>query len=77
MSTMKEMAVEYRLAAAKMRLQIQRKKESGAPTQDITTCNVMLQELRDTYRLLGSYYDAPRVSPNAAIGWYAPRNRGD
>lgn len=77
MSKLKEMAAEYRLAAAKMRLQIRRMEEAGAPHQDIVECKETLQQLRDTSRLLSGYYDAPRCSQNAAVGWYAGKKRGD
>lgn len=71
MKTLKEMAAEYRLAAVKMRIQIRRMEEQGASPQDIKQCRYILAELRDTSRLLSGYYDAPRVSRNAAVGWHA------
>lgn len=77
MSTMEEMAAEYRLAAAKMRVQIQRMEEAGAPYQDIVKCRETLQQLRDTSRLLSGYYDTPRFSQNAAVGWHAGKTRSN
>lgn len=71
MSELKEMAAEYRLAAAKMRLQIRRMEERGAPPQDINQCRYILSELRDTSALLSGYYDIPRFSQNTVIGWRA------
>lgn len=77
MSELKEMAAEYRLAAAKMRIQIQRMQEAGAPQSQINECRMALHELRDTSRLLSGYYDTPRVSSNAAVRWYAGKKRRD
>lgn len=75
--TMKEMAVEYRMAAVKMRMQIKRMEEEGAPPYDINQCRKVLQELRDTSRLLSSYYETPRFPPFAAVSWHAPKTRSD
>ena len=77
MSELKEMAAEYRLAAAKMRIQIQRMQEAGAPQSQINEYRSVLQELRDTARLLSGYYDTPRFSSNAAVGWHAGKKRSD
>lgn len=77
MSTMEEMAAEYRLAAAKMRLQIQRMKADGAPQSQIDACRTVLRELRDTSRLLSGYYDTPRFSQNASAGWRAGKTRSN
>lgn len=75
--TMKEMAAEYRLAAAKIRMQIKRMEKEGAPPGEINQYRYILTELRDTANLLSAYYDAPRVSRNAAVNWWAPRVRRD
>lgn len=70
MSTMAEMALEYRMAAVKIKLKIKQLKEEGAPPNEIQAYQVVLAQLRDTSRLLSGYYDA-RFSENAAVGWKA------
>lgn len=71
MSTMAEMALEYRMAAVKIKLKIKQLKEEGAPPNEIQAYRVVLAQLRDTSRLLSGYYDVPRFSENAAVGWKA------
>lgn len=76
MSTMAEMAQEYRMAAVKIKLKIKQLKikqlkEEGAPPNEIQAYQVVLAQLRDTSRLLSGYYDVPRFSENAAVGWKA------
>ena len=65
MSTMAEMAQEYRMAAVKIKLKIKQ------PPNEIQAYQVVLAQLRDTSRLLSGYYDVPRFSENAAVGWKA------
>ena len=78
MSTLKEMAVEYRESAAKVRLYMSRLKANpDSDPKEIELCRQILRELRDTARLLSVYYDIPRTSENAAIGWKARRSRDD
>ena len=74
MSTMAEMAKEYREAAIKIRMKIARLKEEGAPPNEIQAYQVILAQLRDTSRLLSGYYEVPRFSENAAVGWKAGKN---
>lgn len=71
MSTMAEMALEYRMAAVKIKLKIKQLKEEGAPPNEIQAYQVVLAQLRDTSRLLSGYYKVPRFSENAAVGWKA------
>lgn len=78
MSTLKEMAVEYRKSAAQVRVYMARLKEDpDADPKEIELCRKILRELRDTARLLSVYYDIPRTSQNAAVGWKARRSRDD
>jgi len=74
---MKEMAAEYRIAAAKLALRIKEKKAQGALPTEIHSLQETLQDIRDTQRLLDGYYDIPRTSRNAAVGWKARRSRDD
>ena len=50
MSTMAEMAQEYRMAAVKIKLKIKQLKEEGAPPNEIQAYQVVLAQLRDTPR---------------------------
>lgn len=50
MSTMAEMALEYRMAAVKIKLKIKQLKEEGAPPNEIQAYQVVLAQLRDTSR---------------------------
>lgn len=77
MSTMKEMAFEYREAAAKMRVFIERRKAQGADDWELTQHREVLKQLRDTSRLLSGYYDVQRCSINAAVGWLVGRAPSD
>lgn len=70
---MAEMALEYRMAAVKIKLKIKQLKEEGAPPNEIQAYQVVLAQLRDTAQLLSGYYDTPRHSQNAAIGWRSPK----
>lgn len=73
MSTMAEMALEYRMAAAKISMGIERLKAEGAPTYEINRYYAVLTQIRDTAQLLSGYYDTPRHSENAAINWRSPK----
>lgn len=78
MSTLKEMAAEYRESAAKVRLYMARlRADPDADPREMELCKQILRELRDTSRLLSGYYDITRTSQNAAIGWKARRSRDD
>ena len=65
------MALEYRMAAVKIKLKIKRLKDEGAPPDEIQAYKDVLRQLRDTSRLLSGYYDVPRFSADAAVGWKA------
>lgn len=71
MSTMQEISAEYRMAAVKIKMKIKQLEADGAPPQEINKYRIILQQLRDSSQLLSGYYDTPRVSENAAIGWSA------
>lgn len=74
MSTMKEMAAEYREAAAKLAMKIQELEASGAPPKDIEALRTILKNIRAEARVLSSYYEAPRTPDGGgAVGWHARR----
>lgn len=77
MATMKEMAAEYRVAAAKLALRIKEKKADGASPMEIKSLKEALRDIREIQRLLDGYYDVPRTSQFAAVGWKARRTRDD
>lgn len=61
MSTMAEMALEYRMAAVKIKLKIKQLKEEGAPPNEIQAYQVVLAQLRDTSRLLSGLLRCPTL----------------
>ena len=78
MSTMKEMAVEYRRESARIAMRLREKKAAGAPAWEIELLEKMLREMRVKQRVLDSYYDAPREKSITMSCAYAPnRSRGD
>lgn len=77
MATMKEMAAEYRVAAAKLSLRIKEKKPMGAPLEEINSLMGTLRDIREIQRLLDGYYDIPRTCADAAVGWTARRTNDD
>ena len=77
MSTMTELAIEYRKESARIALRIGEKTERGAPRWEIEEMRKMLREMRVKQRLLASYYIAPRDTSITMAGAYAPRAKGD
>lgn len=77
MPTMREMAGEYRLAAAKLAMRIQEERAAGASQARLAALAGALRDIRETQRLLDGYYEAPRSSSLAAVGWKARRTRDD
>lgn len=70
--SMKEMAVEYRLAAARLSMKIQQKKNNGAPELEIKELQAALRDIRSSERILAGYYDVPRPEMGGcAVGWRA------
>ncbi len=61
MGTMKEMAAEYRAAAARMAMRIQEHEERGdVEPSELNRMREVLQEVREVGRVLECYYDTPR-----------------
>ena len=75
MSTMKEMAVEYRRESARIAMRLAEKKAAGAPRWEIELLEKMLREMRVKQRVLDSYYDAPREKSITMSCAYAPNRR--
>ncbi len=74
---MREMAGEYRLAAAKLAMQIREERSAGASQARLAALAGALRDIRETQRLLDGYYEVPRSSPLAAVGWKARRTQDD
>lgn len=77
MSTLHEMAAEYREAAAKLRMQIDRRRTEGAEQWELDQLYQALRDVRDTAHLLSGYYSVSRSGAGAAVGWKARRTRDD
>ena len=78
MSTLAEMAIEYRAASAKLALRIKEKKAAGAPRHEIQELEAVLGEMRKVQRTIAHYYTLPRTDCDyAAVGWFASRGKRD
>ena len=55
MSTMKEMAKEYRVAAAKLALRLKECEAAGAEEKVLLSLRASLRNIRESQRLLDSY----------------------
>ncbi len=75
MSTMKEMALEYRRESARIAMRLTEKRAEGAPAWEIETLETMLREMRIKQRVLDNYYDAPRESCITMSCAYAPKHK--
>lgn len=78
MSTMKEMAADYRAESARLAMRLREKRAAGAPEWEIELLEKMLHEMRVKQRVLDTYYEAPRESCITMSCAYAPnRKRND
>lgn len=79
MSTLKELAAEYRTTAAQLAVSIKKKKNAGTISLlELRQLYKILRELRETARLLSGYYDSPRPkSYLTLVGMKARRTRDD
>lgn len=79
MSTLKEMAHEYKVAAAKLAMAIERHKKEGNLTPDeLNSLQQALRDTRDAAHLLSGYYDTPRQDIGLTMqGIHARRTRDD
>lgn len=71
MASMKELAAEYRVSAAKLALRIAEKKAAGASCVELRPLWTTLRDMREVQCLLDGYYDVPRPERYAAVGWRA------
>lgn len=71
MSTLKEMAAEYRKASANLALRIRELERTSADPGRIKTLQEMLRETREIQRVLSGYYDLPRQGWMTSVGWKA------
>jgi len=76
-STMKEMVLEYREAAAKLSMRLEEKRAAGASPWELASLREALRDIREAQRLMDGYYDVPRSEKLAAVGWRARRTRDD
>lgn len=79
MSTMKEMAHEYKVAAAKLAMAIDRHQKDGDLTpEELKSLRQALQDTRAAAHLLSGYYDVPRQDSGLTLhGMTARRTRDD
>lgn len=77
MSTMAELAIEYRKESARLAQRVEERKKAGAPEWEINVLLTMLREMRVKQRLLSSYYEAPRDSSITMCRAYAPKHGGN
>ena len=79
MSTLKEMAYQYKMAAAKLAMAIKRHEDAGDLTaEELKSLRQALRDTREAAHLLSGYYDVPR--PEGALtlqGMKARRTRDD
>jgi len=72
MATMRELSVQYRLAAARLAMRIQELEAAGdADVWRLRTLKSMLADTRAVQRALSGYYDLPRPEGITAAGWRA------
>lgn len=79
MSTMKEMAHEYKVAAAKLAMAIDRHQKNGDLTAaELNSLRQALRDTREAAHLLSGYYDVPRQESGFTLqGLKARRVRDD
>lgn len=79
MSTMAEMAQEYKVAAAKLAISIKAHQAAGDLTPaEMASLRLSLRDLREAAHLMSCYYDTPRqASSFTLIGLRARRSRDD
>lgn len=78
MSTLKEMAAEYRAAAAKLTLSINRHKAAGDLSEyEMTQLCQARRDIREVSHLLSGYYDTPRPESGITLQGLRPRKTRD
>nr|DAD85705.1 MAG TPA: hypothetical protein [Siphoviridae sp. ctP6113] len=71
MSTLKEIAVEYRMSAAKLSLRIRELKCSNADPGRVKVLQEMLRDTREVQRAISRYYELPRQGWVTSVEWKA------
>lgn len=71
MAAMKELVPEYREASAKLAMRIAEKQAAGASYAELRPLQEALRDIRETQRLMDSYYEIPRSPGVSAVGWNA------
>lgn len=77
MASMKELVREYREASARLAMRIAEKKAAGASPAELRPLQEALKDVRAVQRLMDGYYDIPRSSDIAAVGWRARKVSDD
>lgn len=79
MSTLKEMAYQYKVAAAKLAMAIERHQKDGDLTpEELKSLRQALRDTREAAHLLSGYYDVPRPEGGLTLqGLKARRTRDD
>lgn len=79
MSTLKEMAYEYKVAAARLAMAIDRHQKAGDLTpEELKLLRQTLNDTRAVAHLLSGYYDVPRQGDGLTLqGLKARRTRDD
>lgn len=70
MAALKDLAPEYRRAAAKLAMWLKEKEQSGDLTkEERVSVRQALDGIREVSRLLDGYYTTPRPYGISAVGW--------
>ena len=78
MARLKDLAAEYRAAAAKLALWMEERKAAGTLSPAQLRCvQEALAGIREVQRLLDGYYELPRDANYAAVGWKAGKHNDD
>ena len=79
MSTLKEMAYEYKTAAAKLAMSIKQHETAGDLTsEEMKSLRQALKDTREVAHLLSGYYDVPRPDSGITLlGLKARRTHDD
>ena len=78
MSDLKEMAQEYKIAAGKLAMSIERHKAAGDLSRaEMNQLNRALRETREVGHLLSGYYEGPRTAHGITLLGLKPRRTRD
>lgn len=79
MATMKELAAEYRVSAAKLSMRIAELRAAGVSPEDerLAILITMLRQTREIHQLLDGYYELPHHEHISMTGLRARRCKDD